>query len=54
MKPTLFIVELFFKDGRSPLKVELYGANKTKVLLSAIELFPEASRLICNPVMQWS
>lgn len=54
MTPKLFTVELFFKDGRSPLKVELYGANKTKVILAAHELYPEASRLTCSPAMQWS
>ena len=53
MTPKLFIVELFFDNGRGPLKVELYGTSKTKALLAANELFPGCSRLTCNPAMQW-
>lgn len=53
MTPKLFTVELFFKNGRSPLKVELYSLDKTKAILSAVELYPEASRLTCI-AGQWS
>lgn len=52
----LFHLELHYANGAAPARADLYATNRSKAILTAIELYgpKHISRVDCTPAMEWS